>query len=48
MVFRYSRVLWIYLDRAVCPGEGSAGSFEKLRLQEEADKHAAPINKPHP
>jgi uncharacterized protein (DUF983 family) len=48
MVFRYSRVLWIYLDRAVCPGEGSAGSYEKLRLEKEADKQPTPTNEPHP
>jgi uncharacterized protein (DUF983 family) len=32
-VFRYSRVLWIYFDRAVCPGDVSAGAYEKSRLQ---------------
>jgi uncharacterized protein (DUF983 family) len=33
-VFRMSRVLWIYLDRAHDPNEGPAGSFEKQRLQQ--------------
>jgi uncharacterized protein (DUF983 family) len=30
-VFRYSRVMWIYFDRAVCPSNLSAGSYEKVR-----------------
>jgi hypothetical protein len=30
-VFRYSRVVWIYLDRAVDPGSSSAGAYEKTR-----------------
>ena len=32
-VFRYSRVLWVYLDRAVCAGPASAGSFEKVLIE---------------
>jgi uncharacterized protein (DUF983 family) len=32
-VFRYSRVLWIYFDRAVCPTDSSAGAYEKARLR---------------
>jgi hypothetical protein len=32
-VFRYSRVLWIYFDRAVCPTDLSAGAFEKARMR---------------
>jgi uncharacterized protein (DUF983 family) len=31
VVFRYSRGVWIYFDRWVCPGDASAGAFEKLR-----------------
>jgi uncharacterized protein (DUF983 family) len=38
IVFRYSRVLWVYLDRAVCAGSASAGSFEKVRIGEEASR----------
>lgn len=30
-VFRYSRVFWIYFDRAVCPSNFSACRFEKMR-----------------
>lgn len=30
-VFRYSRVMWIYFDRAVCPSNLSAGPYEKMR-----------------
>ena len=30
-VFRYSRALWVYLDRAVCGGDTSAQVYEKLR-----------------
>jgi hypothetical protein len=33
-LFRYSRVLWIYLERDCCPTSLSAGSYEKLRLQQ--------------
>lgn len=36
LVFRYSRVLWIYYDRAVCPSDLSAGNFEKSRLRQES------------
>jgi uncharacterized protein (DUF983 family) len=41
VVFRTSRVVWIYLDRAVCSGSASAGAFEKVRL-EQGDGKAAP------
>ena len=34
-VFRYSRVTWIYFDRAVCPSDLSAGPYEKLRKREQ-------------
>ena len=40
IVFRYSRVLWIYLDRLVTPGEQAAGAYEKMRLKEIAEKRA--------
>jgi hypothetical protein len=33
-VFRYSRVLWIYIDRAIGPSEATASTFEKSRLAE--------------
>jgi hypothetical protein len=33
-VFRYSRVTWIYFDRAVCPSGLSAGPYEKARERE--------------
>jgi hypothetical protein len=38
LVFRYSRVLWIYLDRDACPTDLSAGPYEKARLREIAAK----------
>jgi uncharacterized protein (DUF983 family) len=41
-VFRYSRVVWIYLDRLVAPGESSAGGYEKMRLKQLADQAKAP------
>ncbi len=34
VVFRYSRVLWIYLDRAMGPGGSSAGAYEKVRQRQ--------------
>jgi hypothetical protein len=33
-VFRYSRVLWIYFERAGCPSDASAGPYEKLKLRQ--------------
>lgn len=33
-VFRYSRVIWIYFDRAICPSESSAGTYEKVQMRE--------------
>jgi uncharacterized protein (DUF983 family) len=33
-VFRYSRVLWIYVERAGSPGDESAGAFEKQRMRQ--------------
>ena len=41
ILFRYSRVLWIYVDRWVCPGDISAGPYEKMRQQRDREKHAA-------
>ena len=34
LVFRYSRVVWIYLDRDACPTDFSAGPYEKMRQQQ--------------
>ncbi len=34
LVFRFSRLLWIYLDRAVCGSETSAQPFEKVRREQ--------------
>ncbi len=34
MIFRYSRVVWIYLDRSICPTGLSAGPYEKMRLDQ--------------
>jgi uncharacterized protein (DUF983 family) len=36
-VFRYSRVVWIYLDRVIDPHGALAGPYEKTRLREQAD-----------
>lgn len=43
-VFRYSRVIWIYLDRAVCPSNFSAAEFEKLR---ECERDDVPAQDPY-
>jgi uncharacterized protein (DUF983 family) len=37
-VFRYSRVTWIYFERAACPTDVSAGPYEKLRLRQAAKR----------
>jgi uncharacterized protein (DUF983 family) len=37
-VFRYSRVLWIYLDRACAPGSVSAGAYEKVKQKQFAQR----------
>jgi uncharacterized protein (DUF983 family) len=37
-VFRYSRVAWVYADRAVCPGNVSAGPYEKFREKQLAER----------
>ena len=34
-VFRYSRIGWIYFERAGCPSDISATVYEKTRLQEQ-------------
>jgi len=33
-VFRYSRVIWIYLERWICPSDLSATIYEKTRQKE--------------
>ncbi len=38
LVFRYSRVVWIYLDRAVCGSDTSAQPYEKLRKSQLAER----------
>ena len=35
-IFWYSRVIWMYIDRWVCPGDASAGSYEKMRQSEKS------------
>jgi uncharacterized protein (DUF983 family) len=41
-VFRYSRVLWVYVERAGSPVDESAGAYEKLRT------HHLETRKPDP
>ncbi len=41
-VFRYSRVLWVHLERAGNPTDESAGAYEKVRLRQLADAKALP------
>jgi hypothetical protein len=49
VIFRYSRVLWIYLDRVSDPTDLSAGAYEKHRLKQLAEQQGAPPNRPdHP
>lgn len=36
VVFRYSRAGWIHFERWMCPGDTSAGAFEKSRAEEVA------------
>jgi hypothetical protein len=33
-IFRYSRVLWIYVERMGSPGDDSAGAYEKMRIRQ--------------
>jgi hypothetical protein len=42
LVFRYSRVLWIYFERGVCPDDVSAGVYEKVRQQRLAERRGRP------
>ena len=37
-VFRYSRALWICMDRAVCGSETSAPPYEKIRKEQLAEQ----------
>jgi uncharacterized protein (DUF983 family) len=39
-VFCYSRVIWIYFERAMCPSDVSAGPYEKLRQRQLAQRRA--------
>ncbi len=41
-VFRYARVLWIYLERFACPSSMSAGAYEKYWLKRSSEEDAAP------
>jgi hypothetical protein len=34
LVFRYSRVIWMHFDRWVCPGDVSAGPYEKMKQRQ--------------
>jgi uncharacterized protein (DUF983 family) len=34
VVFRYSRVLWVYVDEIVSPGESSEAPYEKVRREQ--------------
>jgi uncharacterized protein (DUF983 family) len=34
VVFRYSRIIWIYFERYVCPGNLSATAYEKARQRQ--------------
>ena len=44
-IFRYSRAEWIYFDRWVCPGDASAGAYEKVKA-EKRDALARPAPRP--
>jgi hypothetical protein len=41
-VFRYSRVLWVYVERAGSPVDESAGAYEKLRTRHLETRHPDP------
>jgi uncharacterized protein (DUF983 family) len=41
VVWRYSRVIWIYLERWACPSNISAGVWEKQKLKEIAGRQSA-------
>ena len=34
LIFRYSRAIWIYVDRWVSPGDEGAGAYEKVKARE--------------
>jgi hypothetical protein len=40
-IFRYSRVLWIYFERAADPFDGAAGPYEKGRMRQLEKDRAA-------
>lgn len=37
-VFRYSRGIWIYVDRWVCPSDLSAGPYDKMRQAQDRSR----------
>lgn len=39
LVFRYSRMIWICFDRAICPSDSSAGTYEKMQIRHTPTKH---------
>jgi Protein of unknown function (DUF983) len=41
LVFRYSRVVWVYFERWACPSDLSAGVWEKQRLKQIAGRRSA-------
>jgi hypothetical protein len=41
-VFCYSRVIWVYFERGMCPSDASAGPYEKLRQQQLAARRGVP------
>lgn len=45
-VFRYSRLLWVYLDRVVCADDMTVGSYEKMRLREIEENRGDPPDAP--
>jgi len=45
VIFRYSRAVWIYIDRWVCPGDASATAYEKARARER-ERQAAQVPPP--
>ena len=46
-VFRYSRGLWVYFDRSMCPTDVSAGPTEKLMQRQIAGDASEVGTKPH-
>jgi len=42
VLFRYSRALWIYFDRAVDPGDTAAGAYEKVRQRQQDEGTTRP------